>query len=408
MANKLYEEQDLQNIANSIRNKNNKSTTYKVSEMAAAINKLKNDPKPYKDVNFIDYDGTVLCSYSMSEALSLTQLPDNPTHEGLTAQGWNWDLADIQSCISDYGSLNIGQMYITDDSTTRLYIRVGKERKIVPLCFKQSVDRGVQVDWGDGSSVQTFNGTTTKILTSHTYSDSGDYVIKLKPANSCTLTLGGGDSQYCVLGENISSNLVYQNMLLKVEIGKNIVISEYAFQNCYSLSEITLPQYMETVGSAAFSYCFSLLSITLPKLFTSISSAALRYCYRLLNVIAPKNITTVENYAFQNCNALSNTLVLTQATSVGASAFRNCQSISKIIVSKDIDNIPAYAFAGCYGLKICDFSNHTQVPTMANTNAFSGILSDCQIIVPDSLYSAWISATNWSTYAGNIVKASEV
>lgn len=129
MANKLYEEQHIQDIADSIRSKSNKNTTYKVSEMAAAINKLKKDSKPYKDVNFIDYDGTVLYSYSASEALNLTHLPDNPTHEGLTSQGWNWTLADIQSYVSKYGALNIGQMYITDDGATRLYIYVSEERK---------------------------------------------------------------------------------------------------------------------------------------------------------------------------------------------------------------------------------------------------------------------------------------
>ena len=30
-----------------------------------------------------------------------------------------------------------------------------------------------------------------------------------------------------------------------------------------------------------------------------------------------------------------------------------------------------------------------------------------KIIVPDELYDTWIVATNWSTYANKIVKASE-
>ena len=37
-----------------------------------------------KDVNFYDYDGTLVASYSLSEAQSLTALPDGPTHDGLT------------------------------------------------------------------------------------------------------------------------------------------------------------------------------------------------------------------------------------------------------------------------------------------------------------------------------------
>lgn len=45
---------------------------------------------------------------------------------------------------------------------------------------------------------------------------------------------------------------------------------------------------------------------------------------------------------------------------------------------------------------------------MANNNEqlrslFTGIQSDCQILVPSSLYSKWKSATNWLTYASYMV-----
>ena len=44
-------------------------------------------------VYFIDYDGTVLHDYTETEAQALESLPANPTHAGLTSQGWNWTLA---------------------------------------------------------------------------------------------------------------------------------------------------------------------------------------------------------------------------------------------------------------------------------------------------------------------------
>ena len=40
MSNKLYEENDIQNIANAIRNKNGTEDTYKVSQMSTAINSI--------------------------------------------------------------------------------------------------------------------------------------------------------------------------------------------------------------------------------------------------------------------------------------------------------------------------------------------------------------------------------
>ena len=40
-------------------------------------------PVSLKDVNFYDYDGTLVASYTLSEAQALTALPNGPTHEGL-------------------------------------------------------------------------------------------------------------------------------------------------------------------------------------------------------------------------------------------------------------------------------------------------------------------------------------
>jgi hypothetical protein len=54
-------------------------------------------------------------------------------------------------------------------------------------------------------------------------------------------------------------------------------------------------------------------------------------------------------------------------------------------------------------MKFYDFTSHTSVPTLANSNAFQGIPADCEIRVPAALYDEWIAATNWSTYASRIV-----
>ena len=65
-----------------------------------------------KDVNFYDYDGTLLHSYTAAEAQALTVLPELPTREGLICQGWNYDLATIK----EYnGAVDVGALYITDD-----------------------------------------------------------------------------------------------------------------------------------------------------------------------------------------------------------------------------------------------------------------------------------------------------
>ena len=61
-----------------------------------------------KDVNFRDYDGTIVASYSAADFANLTALPANPSHDGLTAQGWNWTLVKAKAYVAKYGRLEIG------------------------------------------------------------------------------------------------------------------------------------------------------------------------------------------------------------------------------------------------------------------------------------------------------------
>ena len=66
-----------------------------------------------------------------------------------------------------------------------------------------------------------------------------------------------------------------------------------------------------------------------------------------------------------------------------------------------------WIFANDVSLSVVDFSKATAVPSLSNVNAFSNTNSTFQIVVPDALYDQWIATDNWSSYASQIVKASE-
>ena len=230
-----------------------------------------------KDVNFYDYDGTLVASYTLAEAQALTALPDGPTHDGLTFQGWNWSLEKIHALTRP---MNVGAMYITDDGATRLHIRIATiGRMTVPLYIGQTVANGVSIDWGDGSTAETLAGTGNVNLT-HTYAEPGDYVISLMPQDGCKLSFGNGSSSYCMMGSTDSNGKVYCNMLQEVYIGKNVTsIGTHAFQNCYSLASITIAGGVPAISSSAFGYCHSLASVTIPDGVASIDTSAFNSCY---------------------------------------------------------------------------------------------------------------------------------
>ena len=89
-------------------------------------------------------------------------------------------------------------------------------------------------------------------------------------------------------------------------------------------------------------------------------------------------------------------------------AFDNCYALASITIPEGVKMIDDYAFRSCYSLTKYDFSQATAVPTLSNRSAFETINQICKIVVPDNLYDQWIAATNWSSYADYIYKASEV
>ena len=378
----------------------------------------------WDDVTFIDYDGSVLYSYSLAEAQALTELPALPSHDGLVCQGWNWTLEDIKALNRP---VTVGAMYITDDGATRLQIRIATVgRMTVPLYIGQTVANGVSIDWGDGNAAETLDGTGN-VNTSHTYAEPGDYVISLMPQDGCTLSLGGGSSSYCVMGSIGNNGKVYCNMLQEVYIGDGVTsigfntfnnccslasvtipygvtsIETYTFCACYSLASVTIPYGVTSIGSYTFNNCCSLASVTIPYGVTSIETYTFNNCYSLARVTIPYGVTSIGINAFFNCYSLASVTIPDSVTSIGNGAFGYCYSITRVTIPDGVTSIGSYTFNNCYGMRYYDFSTCTDVPTLSSTNAFGNIPPDCQMLIPSALYNNWKSATNWETYASKMV-----
>ena len=107
------------------------------------------------------------------------------------------------------------------------------------------------------------------------------------------------------------------------------------------------------------------------------------------------------NQTYQN--AVQKVEIGEGVTSIDAYAFYNCCSIASITIPEGVKSIKNRSFGYCYGMRYYDFTACTSVPALPDTNAFSGIPSDCQMLIPAALYDEWSAATNWATYAKYMV-----
>lgn len=446
-------------------------------------------------VQFIDYDGTLVETWATSTVASKTALPSNPSHTGLTAQGWNWTLTNIKSYIASYPTalLTVGQMYVTASGATEIDIELQAGRLSPYLGI--AVNGSVDVDWGDGSTHSTVTGSslTTQVRTLHNYAAAGEYTIKIS-VNSGSYALRGTSSYAGILNANsvtLYQNMVYMSAIKAVRMGSSVTLSNYGFYNCYNIRYITIPSSVTSLGTSSVSYCHNLVALTIPQNVTTISSDALNYnsslqwlslpdgistlstnlnscvslkaiayprnitslvastnssCYTLQKAIVPNNVTTLNNSIFQNNYALRECVLSNNITTVGtniftncqnlqkvniptaltalndsffsscyslcvitlpsdvetigSSVFSNCRSLSTLSIPSKVSSIGASAFSNCYGLGEIHFKPTTP-PTVANSNTFNNLPTDCKIYVPTGTLSDYTSATNYpssSTY----------
>ena len=340
-----------------------------------------------KQVNFIDYDGTIIASYTAEEWSTVTTLPANPEHDGLTSQGWNWTLQEITSQLTAApgGPVWVGQMYITESGDTEIDISLPEGRTNPYLGC--AVDGTISIDWGDGSAASTVTGTSleSQIRTLHAYEAAGEYTIVIHVVSGSMSFYAA--AAYSLLGRNSStanSNRVYANCVTGIRLGKNTDIGNYAFNYCCSLTAVTIPKTVTSICNSAFSGCYSLTTVTIPAAVTSIENYAFTTCYSLTSVSIPKAVTSIGSYAFNYCFSLTTVTIPAAVTSIGSYAFNNCSSLTAVTIPETVTSIGSYAFIACYSIATVTIP---ETVTSISEATFSSCHSLTSVTIPEEVTS---------------------
>jgi len=407
----ITNDQHYSDIADAIRAKRTDlpaGTTFTPSVMASAIKRISAGTlsKPYKAVNFVDYDGTILYSYTAAEYQALTENPAAPSHDGLTFHSWNWTLSDgkAQLTAQPEDGLTIGAIYDLNASESRIYIVLTDSTRLSPrLSF--AVNGSVTVNWGDGTS-DTVTGTslTTQKHKTHTYTDIGNYVITITKADATSKYAFFGTSTYSLLNAasaSITANRVYGNAVMAVEVGLDAGIGNYGLASLFNLRHVTLHSSITEIGQHAFDADYSLKFVAIPAEVTTIGQYAFSACYALEKISLPKGLTSLPNYIFSNCYGLRNVAIPSEATSLGNGVFNSCYGLAGITIPAGVTSIGNSAFATCTGMK--EYRVKPTTPPTMGTTVFNNIQSGCQIKVPSANVTTYKNADGWSTYASYIV-----
>ena len=193
-------------------------------------------------------------------------------------------------------------------------------------------------------------------------------------------------------------------------------IGSYVFSYCTSLTKITIPDSVTSIGQYAFCGCTSLTEITIPDSVTRIGEGVFFGCTSLTEITIPDSVTHIENHTFDDCTSLRSVTFLSPKTGIEEGAFSDCNADMKFITEDTYDQkgeaasvatnvtqltvkhkegkIPAGAYEGSKRLKEVTLEEGI---TLIEDDAFANCDNLEKIVIPKSVTGIRYTAFTYDT-----------
>ena len=192
-------------------------------------------------------------------------------------------------------------------------------------------------------------------------------------------------------------------------------ISDYAFNDCTSLTSVTIPDSVTSIDDWTFSSCTSLTSIEVSGnnknyssadgvLFNKDNSELITYPAGKTDseYVIPNSVISIGDYTFENCTSLTSVTIPNSVTSIGDDAFYNCTSLTSVTIPDSVTSIGSGAFSNCTSLKSIEVSGNNKSYSSADGVLFNkdktelitypAGKTDSEYVIPNSVTSIGYSA----------------
>ena len=282
----------------------------------------------------------------------------------------------------------------------------------------------------DFKSGDLYYSTTSKNTVEVTYQEYGsesNYQGLTTATIPATVTYNGTTYSVISIGDWAFQDC---STLTSITIGNSVTsIGDEAFRSCSSLTSINIPNSVTSIGNGAFYWCTSLTSITLPNSVTSIGDGAFNGCSSLTSIVVesgntmydsrencnaiietasntliagcqstiiPNSVTSIGDYAFEDCSSLTSLTIPNSVTSIGGRAFSGCSSRTSITLPNSVTSIGRWAFEGCSSLT--SITCYAPIPPTCSSNSFYDVSRTIPLYVPAESIEAYKAANTWKEF----------
>ena len=163
-----------------------------------------------------------------------------------------------------------------------------------------------------------------------------------------------------------------------------------AFESCDSLTSVTIPNSVTSIGEFTFLLCRGLTSVTIGSSVTSIGIGAFSQCRGLTSVTIPNSVAAIGSSAFSGCASLTSVTIPNSLTAIGYSVFSGCASLTSVTIPNSVTSIGQNAFSNCTGL------TSVTIP-----NSVTSIGQDAFYMVRNIIYSGTATGSPWGALSHN-------
>ena len=157
---------------------------------------------------------------------------------------------------------------------------------------------------------------------------------------------------------------------------------------------VVIPSGITYISDKAFYNCDSVTDLRLSDALTGIGSYAFYNCDGLNQIVFPSSLKSIGDYAFYNCDGLERVIFPSSLTKIGAYAFYNCDGLRSVDIASA--NIGCYAFYNCDGLVDVKLGRAARADDHAFYNCNSKLVITCG---PSCAF--W--GTNWNPQKYKVV-----
>ena len=192
--------------------------------------------------------------------------------------------------------------------------------------------------------------------------------------------LGGGSQSSPTVPTTTAGDIVIPSTLGGCPV-KSIL--NFAFYNCGSLTSVTIPEGVTSIGEGAFRLCSTITTVTIPVGVTAIGKYAFYDCRQLSDVEIPQGVTNIGSSAFYNC-AFTTLTIPSSVASIGDGSFNGCRKLRTVTVAEGVTQIGSAAFQDCTSITYVSIPNSV---TNLGIQTFYGCSSLSSMTIPNGVTS---------------------